>query len=70
MCRRHGKQISLETRHGLLNYCARCKTLWIRDVNAASNIWKIAICSINGIAIPTYLSPRDQASGPLTIVAF
>jgi hypothetical protein len=41
-------------RHGLVK-CQTCSRLWNRDVNASSNIWKIASEAINGRARPRYL---------------
>ena len=41
-------------RHGLVK-CSTCSRLWNRDVNAASNIWKIAQRAISGLARPVYL---------------
>ena len=41
-------------RHGLVK-CSTCSRLWNRDVNAASNIWKIAQNAIRGLARPMYL---------------
>eukprot|EP00835_Amoeboradix_gromovi_P005662 NODE_556_length_6708_cov_0.674837.p3 type:complete len:135 gc:universal NODE_556_length_6708_cov_0.674837:5168-4764(-) len=41
-------------RHGLVK-CQTCSRLWNRDVNAASNIWKIASRAIQGLARPDYL---------------
>ena len=41
-------------RHGLLK-CEACSRLWNRDVNAASNIWKISTNAINGFDRPEYL---------------
>ena len=41
-------------RHGLVK-CGTCSRLWIRDVNAASNIWKISKRAIQGLARPDYL---------------
>ena len=41
--------------HGLVK-CDKCNTKWNRDVNGASNIWRIANCAINGQARPTYLT--------------
>ena len=41
-------------RHGLLK-CKTCNRLWNRDVNAASNIWKVATCAIRGEERPEYL---------------
>jgi hypothetical protein len=38
-------------RHGLVK-CNTCSTLWNRDTNAASNIWKIAMSAIRGEARP------------------
>ena len=47
-------------RHGLVK-CDTCSTLWNRDTNAASNIWKIAVRAIRGEARPDYLT-RDRVS--------
>ncbi len=47
-------------RHGLVK-CDTCSTLWNRDTNAASNIWKIAVRAIRGDARPDYLR-RDRVS--------
>ena len=41
-------------RHGLVK-CKTCSRLWNRDTNAASNIWKIAMCAILGKPRPEYL---------------
>ena len=41
-------------RHGLVK-CSTCSRLWNRDVNAASNIWKIAKRAISGLDRPAYL---------------
>ena len=41
-------------RHGLVK-CQTCSRLWNRDVNAASNIWKIAHNAILGRDRPDYL---------------
>jgi transposase len=41
-------------RRGLVK-CSTCQRLWNRDVNAASNIWKIAKNAIGGLARPVYL---------------
>ena len=34
-------------RHGLVK-CKTCSRLWNRDTNAASKMWKIAMCAIRG----------------------
>ena len=41
--------------HGLVK-CKECHVLWNRDVNAASNIYKIAKNALNGLERPAYLS--------------
>ena len=41
--------------HGLVR-CRTCSRLWNRDVNAASNIWKIAKEAIGGRQRPEYLA--------------
>ena len=41
-------------RHGLVK-CSTCSRLWNRDVNAASNIWKVAKNAILGLPRPDYL---------------
>ena len=41
--------------HGLVR-CQGCHVLWNRDVNAASNIYKIAENALNGLERPDYLS--------------
>lgn len=41
-------------RHGL-TYCKNCKSLWNRDENSSSNIFKIAYNAINGLDRPKYL---------------
>ena len=44
-------------RHGLVK-CSNCARLWNRDVNAASNIWKIADKALSGEERPAYLPAR------------
>jgi len=44
--------------HGALR-CKICKAVWNRDVNGATNIWKIANAAINGEEKPKYLQ-RDK----------
>ena len=41
-------------RHGLVK-CQTCSRLWNRDVNASSNIWKVASIAIRELARPQYL---------------
>ena len=41
-------------RHGLVR-CQTCHRLWNRDVNAASNIYKIAFNALHGLERPVYL---------------
>ena len=38
--------------------CSNCARLWNRDVNAASNIWKIADKALSGEERPAYLPAR------------
>ena len=40
--------------HGLLT-CKKCYGVWNRDVNSATNIYRIAKNAINGVERPTYL---------------
>jgi transposase len=40
--------------HGLLT-CKKCSSLWNRDINGATNIFRIARNAINGIERPKYL---------------
>ena len=40
--------------HGLIS-CKNCSNVWNRDVNGATNIYKIAKNAINGIERPKYL---------------
>ena len=40
--------------HGLLT-CKKCSGVWNRDVNGATNIYKIAKNAINGLERPKYL---------------
>jgi len=40
--------------HGVL-ICKKCKTVWNRDVNSATNIYRIAYNAINGLGRPNYL---------------
>jgi transposase len=35
--------------------CKNCQTVWNRDVNGATNIWKIALYTIHGQERPEYL---------------
>jgi hypothetical protein len=39
----------------LLLKCKTCDNVWNRDVNSATNIYRIAKNAINGIERPTYL---------------
>ena len=53
-------------RHGLVK-CTTCSTLWNRDTNAASNMWKIAMSAIRGEARPDYLRrARGSISGAMS----
>jgi hypothetical protein len=45
--------------HGLVR-CNSCDTLWNRDVNAANNIWKIAMAAIYDRPRPLYLARQQQ----------
>ena len=40
--------------HGVTR-CKNCQTVWNRDVNGATNIWKIALYTIHGQERPEYL---------------
>ena len=40
--------------HGLLT-CKKCSCVWNRDVNGATNIYRIAKNAINGLERPKYL---------------
>ena len=40
--------------HGLLT-CKKCSGVWNRDVNSATNIYRIAKNAINGLERPKYL---------------
>ena len=40
--------------HGLLT-CKKCSSVWNRDVNSATNIYRIAKNAINGLERPKYL---------------
>ena len=40
--------------HGAL-CCKNCEAVWNRDVNSATNIYRIASCAINGLDRPKYL---------------
>ena len=40
--------------HGLLT-CKKCSGVWNRDVNGATNIYRIAKTAINGLERPKYL---------------
>ena len=46
-------------RHGLL-MCKTCKGLWNRDVNSATNIYRIAKNTINAIERPKYLCRKKK----------
>jgi hypothetical protein len=45
-------------RHGLVK-CSNCARLWNRDVNAASNIWKIADRAISGLEKDQHISQHQ-----------
>lgn len=55
--------------HGLLK-CKTCNSVWNRDCNGASNIYRIANKIINGLARPNYLSrgtPKEDNVKKLNI---
>jgi len=45
--------------HGLLT-CKKCSGVWNRDVNGATNIYKIAKNAINGLERPKYLCRKKK----------
>jgi hypothetical protein len=45
--------------HGVLS-CKNCSTVWNRDCNGATNIYKIAYNSINSIERPSYLCRNNS----------
>ena len=56
------------TIHGLINGLICCKngcSYWNRDVNGATNIYKIAYNAINNKERPNYLSRSKNLSGSL-----
>ena len=54
-------------RHGLIK-CKTCSRLWNRDTNAASNIWKVAMCAIRGEERPKYLQrAKGSVSGATSV---
>ncbi len=51
------KEVILSRKYGLgLVKYKECHVLWNREVNAASNIYKIAKNALNGLERPAYLS--------------
>ena len=46
-------------RHGLVK-CQTCSRLWNRDMNAGRNIYKIAMCAIEGKNRPEYLCRKKS----------
>jgi hypothetical protein len=49
--------------HGLLT-CKKCSCVWNRDVNGATNIYRIAKNAINGIERPKYLCREKKEENP------
>jgi transposase len=45
--------------HGLLT-CKKCSGVWNRDVNSATNIYRIAKNAINGLERPKYLCRNNK----------
>ena len=45
--------------HGLLT-CKKCSGVWNRDVNSATNIYRIAKNAINGLERPKYLCRKNK----------
>lgn len=56
--------VSVNMSWGLLK-CKTCDGVWNRDCNGATNIYKIAFNSINGLDRPNYLSRKRNLSGVL-----
>jgi transposase len=51
--------------HGLLK-CQQCKRIWNRDVNAATNIWRIGSEFLAGRNRPDYLQPQPRSTTTTT----
>ena len=45
--------------HGLLT-CKKCSGVWNRDVNSATNIYRLAKNAINGLERPKYLCRKNK----------
>ncbi len=54
--------------HGLLK-CKICGSVWNRDVNSATNIYKIAKSAINGLDRPKYLCREKNSNKSVKVVA-
>ena len=50
--------------HGALR-CKNCEAVWNRDVNSATNIYRIAKNAINGLERPKYLCREKKDEKPL-----
>ena len=49
--------------HGLIS-CKNCSNVWNRDVNGATNIYRIAKNAVNGLERPKYLCREKKVEKP------
>ena len=61
-------QNNIKLVHGLLK-CQICKSVWNRDCNGATNIYKIANNSINELERPNYLCRNNNNSAVFDDIA-
>ena len=54
--------------HGLLK-CQICKSVWNRDCNGATNIYKIANNTINELERPNYLCRNNNNSAVIGVIS-
>ena len=53
--------------HGLLK-CKTCSSVWNRDCNGATNIYKIAYNAVNGLSRPLHLCRTQPHTSMLPLV--